>query len=255
MIFYFSATGNCLDISNRLALALGDEKRSITNELEGDCSYSLKDGERVGIIAPVHYYGLPLNVEEFIGRMSFDRMPYIYLVLTYGSRPAQAMERAEKRFQSCGYDLNGKMTVQMPENYILMFDPPSEAERKRILSNAYRETETFASAVLRNDDIQMTTAPRFRDRIVGSIARPLYDHGRGTGRFYVDGTCTGCGRCVRMCPSKAIELIDRIPTWTKSKCLRCSACINRCPFHALHYGRSSRKRERYVNPNIDPEEL
>ena len=255
MIFYFSATGNCLDISNRLAHAFGDEKRNITRELEGDCGYHLKDGERVGIVAPVHYYGLPMNVEEFIGRMSFDRRPYLYLVLTYGSRPAQAMERAEKRFRSYGHVLNGKMTVRMPENYILMFNPPDEAEIRMILSNAYREIEAFVSAVSKDVDIDMTAITRFRDRIVGSIARPLYDHGRGTGRFYVDGTCTGCGRCVRMCPSKAIELVDRIPTWTKSRCLRCSACINRCPFHALQYGRSSRKRDRYVNPNIDPDEL
>jgi NAD-dependent dihydropyrimidine dehydrogenase PreA subunit len=114
--------------------------------------------------------------------------------------------------------------------------------------------ESFASAIKGSEDVDMSVPPTLFQKITGVIARPMYTHGRGTGRFYVDRTCTGCGRCVKVCPSKAIELIDRIPTWTKSKCLRCTACINRCPFKALQFGRSTRKRGRYVNPNVKFEE-
>ena len=250
MIFYFSATGNGLDLSNRLAEGLDDRKADIAAELKGDCTYHLEDGERVGIVAPVHFYGLPMIIEEFISRMRFDRTPYLYLVLSYGSEPGQAMARAERCLSEHGHILNAKLTVAMPENYVLMFDVPSESEIRTMLTSAYGRLDQFVSAVKAGGAVDMSEPPTFKQRLTGLIARPMYDHGRGTGRFYVDRTCTGCGRCSRICPSQAIEMIDRIPTWTKKKCLRCTACINRCPFKALQFGRSTSKRGRYVNPNV-----
>ncbi|MBO4552315.1 MAG: EFR1 family ferrodoxin [Candidatus Methanomethylophilaceae archaeon] len=251
MIFYFSATGNCLDAANRLAGSFGDKVLDIVEELKGGCNYHLEEGEKVGIVSPVHFYGLPMIVEDFIGRMRFDRTPYLYLVLTYGTTPGQAMQRAERVLAKSGYGLDSKLGVKMPENYVLMFDPPNDTEAKRILGAAYDRISVFADSVRDGKAVDMTDPVGVLDRITGIIARPMYDHGRGTGRFYVDTICTGCGKCVRVCPSKAIELIDRIPTWTKSKCLRCCACINRCPFKALQFGRSTKKRGRYVNPNVD----
>ena len=251
MIFYFTATGNGLDISNRLAQSLEDKIYNIVDELEGDCSYHIDENERVGIVSPVYFYGLPTIVEEFISRMNFDNDPYLYLILSFGTTPGQAMARAEKLLTKYGHKLNAKLTVQMPENYILMFDPPTQQEIKNILSSAYERVSEFSGRILGGEDADMSIPPTFFQKMTGIIAKPMYEHGRGTGRFYVDGTCTRCGRCVRVCPSKAIELRDRIPTWVKSKCIRCCACINRCPFSALQFGRSTRKRGRYVNPNVD----
>ena len=254
MIFYFSATGNGLDISNRLAQSLGDSIRDIVDEIGTDCSYEFGEDERVGIVSPVHFYGLPLIVEDFIRKMRFSRVPYLYLVLSFGTTPGQAMERAEKLLSECGHTLNGRFMVRMPENYVLMFDPPGDAEVRRILSSASRKVEEFASAVTEGEDVDMSIPPTFFQRMTGIIARPMYIHGRGTGRFYAGTTCTRCGKCVKVCPSHAIELVDNISTWTSSRCLRCCACINRCPSKALQFGRSTGKRGRYVNPNVKFEE-
>ena len=251
MIFCFSATGNGLVISDILAQSLGGTIYDIADEVREDCSYHLEDGEKVGIVSPTYFYGLPLIVEEFIRKMSFDSTPYLYLAISYGSQSGQVIQRAEKLLKECGHELNGKLTVQMPENYILMFDPPTESEARRIISAAREKVGSFADAIKSGDDIDMSEPPSAYQRFLGKIARPMYIHGRGTGRFYTDRTCTGCGRCVKVCPVQAIELRDRIPTWVKSKCLRCCACINRCPFHALQFGRSTRKRERYVNPDAE----
>lgn len=254
MIFCFSATGNGLDISNRLAQSLDDVIYDIVDELEGDCSYHIEEGGKVGIVSPTYFFGLPTIVEEFIGRMRFDNTPYLYLVLSFGTAPGQAMSRAERLLSRHGHGLNGRLTVRMPKNYIIMFDPPTEREVRRILSSAYGRLEEFSSFVRKGTDADMCIPPTFSQRMIGAIARPVYVYGRGTGRFYADTTCTGCGRCVENCPSHAIELIDRIPTWTKSRCIRCCACINRCPFKALQFGRSTRKRERYVNPVLKVKE-
>ncbi len=45
--------------------------------------------------------------------------------------------------------------------------------------------------------------------------------------------CTGCGRCVKVCPVDAIKIKDR-----KAKiyddCIECGACIDACPREAIH---------------------
>ena len=250
MIFYFTATGNGLDISNHLAQSLGDEIYNITDEMKGDCRYTIGEGGRVIIVSPTYFYGLPTIIEDFIAKMSFDSKPKLYFVLSFGSTPGQAMDRAEKLLSKYGYELEGKLTVRMPENYIPMFDPPSQKEIESILRSAYETLESFSAAVQKGEHADMSIPPTFGQKLTGIFARPMYNHGRGTGKFYVDRTCTGCGRCVRICPSEAIQLVDRIPTWTKSKCIRCCACVNRCPFKALQFGRGTRNRERYVNPNV-----
>ncbi|MGI5933052.1 MAG: 4Fe-4S dicluster domain-containing protein, partial [Eubacterium sp.] len=35
-----------------------------------------------------------------------------------------------------------------------------------------------------------------------------------------------------------------------SHCTKCSACINRCPVQAIQYGKRTKKRPRYVHPDM-----
>ena len=45
-------------------------------------------------------------------------------------------------------------------------------------------------------------------------------------------SCTGCGTCVEVCPSTALELVDDVATVNES-CTACNACIDECPESAL----------------------
>lgn len=250
MIFYFSGTGNCIDISRRLSAVFGHGTANIAKEVSGECSYRLEEREMVGIVCPVYFYGIPLIVEDFIERMTFDREPHFFLVLSFGTFPGNAVLRAESSFVKNGHVLDSVLTVKMPENYVLLFNPPDEREARKILSHAYARLDEFIGKVGVSERVRMIESPTAMQRAIGTVARPVYVYGRSTRRFHVDGTCTSCGKCVRICPDKAIEMVDHIPTWTKSKCMRCMACINRCPSHALQFGRFTKKRERYVNPNV-----
>ena len=40
--------------------------------------------------------------------------------------------------------------------------------------------------------------------------------------------CTGCGSCVKKCPSKAIELLEAYPVVNKSNCTLCGKCSDFC---------------------------
>ncbi len=50
--------------------------------------------------------------------------------------------------------------------------------------------------------------------------------------------CTGCGKCVEICPEDAIELVDGKAELTYRDCRRlmCGKCRNVCPFNAIMPG-------------------
>lgn len=41
--------------------------------------------------------------------------------------------------------------------------------------------------------------------------------------------CTGCGKCIKACPTKAIRLYNDNPTCITNNCIRCGECIRVCP--------------------------
>jgi len=45
--------------------------------------------------------------------------------------------------------------------------------------------------------------------------------------------CTGCGKCIKACPTKAIRLYRDNPTCLTNNCIRCGECIRVCPTGAI----------------------
>lgn len=78
MIIYYSATGNCKYVAKKIA----DKTRDIAVSMIGhDYSIYLKKGESLGIVVPVHFWGLPAFVTEFLSGTdikSEDENPYIF---------------------------------------------------------------------------------------------------------------------------------------------------------------------------------
>ncbi len=45
--------------------------------------------------------------------------------------------------------------------------------------------------------------------------------------------CTGCGECEKVCPTKAITIINNKSVIDGAKCIGCASCIAACPFMAI----------------------
>jgi len=45
--------------------------------------------------------------------------------------------------------------------------------------------------------------------------------------------CTGCGRCVEVCPVNAISLVNGIAVIDETICLGCMKCSRVCPVNAI----------------------
>ncbi len=84
IIYYFTGTGNSLSAAKKISAVLGNcELIPIApfQEKQGDI---IPTADRVGIINPVYFAGLPLMVAEFAGRLDLSRATYVFSVVTYG---------------------------------------------------------------------------------------------------------------------------------------------------------------------------
>ena len=55
-----------------------------------------------------------------------------------------------------------------------------------------------------------------------------------TATFDVDEElCYGCGACIALCPTNALDLKDRLAIVEQEKCTLCEHCIPSCPVFAL----------------------
>ncbi|MGL1901519.1 MAG: 4Fe-4S binding protein [Fibrobacterales bacterium] len=45
--------------------------------------------------------------------------------------------------------------------------------------------------------------------------------------------CTGCGDCVEVCPTDALEVIDGLCIVDEDECTDCGACVDECPEDAI----------------------
>jgi NADH:ubiquinone oxidoreductase subunit F (NADH-binding)/(2Fe-2S) ferredoxin/NAD-dependent dihydropyrimidine dehydrogenase PreA subunit len=82
----------------------------------------------------------------------------------------------------------------------------------------------------------LSTMKHFRDEYVAhvvdkrcpaSICKALLS-------YFITDACTGCTRCVRVCPTKAITgTVKQMHNIDQDKCIKCGACMDACTFKAI----------------------
>lgn len=125
MIFYFSATGNSKYVASRITKETNDKIISITDCIQKDSyTHLIKQGEKVGVIAPTYFLGLPNIVSEFLDKLILESnsKPYIYYVSTYGTTTGQTGFFANQHFDKKGYSVNAYFSVKMPDTWTPIFN-------------------------------------------------------------------------------------------------------------------------------------
>ena len=243
MILYFSATGNCKYVAERLAqsaeiISIVDCIREKRSRFEDDV---------IGIISPTYDWGLPSIVREFLETASFQT-DYLYFVATYGTTPGAIGAMANKVIR--GRKIDAYYSVQMADTWTPTFDLSTPEKVAKYTKN----TEAEIDAIIRNVEERRTNRhmfPRTPAFITEWIAEPLYNKKvRRTVHFCVEDGCVGCGICARKCPVQAIEMRNNKPVWVKDKCVMCLGCLHRCPKFAIQYGKNAKKHGQYTNPNV-----
>ena len=86
---------------------------------------------------------------------------------------------------------------------------------------------------------------KFYDRFMSGPVNPIfYSSFVKAAAFTAGNACTGCGQCVRRCPTNNITPQNGKPVWGQN-CTHCMACICYCPAEAIEYGKKSLGKPRY----------
>lgn len=82
------------------------------------------------------------------------------------------------------------------------------------------------------------------------LINPLFiKKGISVGKFPATDACIACKRCEKVCPMLNIVMVGWKPVWG-ADCTSCLACYHVCPQKAVQYGKATKDKGQYFNPNV-----
>ena len=246
MILYFSATGNTEYIAQELARRLGDECVDLLERIKKEDHSPLHSDRPFVICAPVYVCEMPRFMSKYLKEQSFTGSKDVYFVFTSGGYCGVSGPLAKSIFRKKGMNYRGHAEFKMPRNYVANdaypMLPPEEVE-ERILS-AREMLDPVAADILAGN--RLTARHVFLLEILITVPfNPVWSKFKLQAKdFYATENCSGCGKCVRLCPLNNITLQEKVPVWG-GRCSHCMACIGNCPTRGIEYGTVTQTKQPY----------
>ncbi len=247
MIIYFSATGNSRFAAHLLADQLNepitDAGAWIKNNQKGEF-YSQTPWI---FVAPTYSWQMPHIFADFIRETRFLDNREAYFILTCGGETGNADQEISALCKEKGLNFHGVWPTVMPDNYIIMFPSPAPDKCPQMMEKAADSLKKAADCIRKGQDFPAVPHNWLDKLKSGIVNQGFYRFQIKTTPFYTTERCTGCGKCVRLCPLNNIHLKNGQPVWG-SNCTHCTACLNGCPTAAIEYGRKTKGKRRYQCP-------
>lgn len=240
-VLYFTATGNNLYVAKRL----GGECYSIPKLIK-EGQYELED-EKIGIVCPTYFLGVPKIVEEFLNRAKL-KSNYVFAILSYGFMPGAAARHLLEIGKRNGIEFSYINGICMVDNYLPMFDMNKELEKE-----PKKNIEENLSQII--NDIKSHKKYINKGSAAWTVVRSLtkkQNKGHFEKNFLVESSCSGCGICEKVCPVDNITVVKK-PAY-KENCQGCLACINHCPVKAIKL-KKEKGTVRFINKNVTVKEI
>ena len=247
-IYYFSATGNSLEIARQISKGLDDcTIKSMTTPLPKEPVGG--SNEIIGFVFPVYYIGLPILVKKFVEKLNILPETYCFAVINYGRISGNTLGMLENILQKKGIGLSYADGVKMPGNYIVSYSSHDPDKVKEILKNGMIKVDEVIKAITKGS--QRPVKKNILSRLLTKIAYPsLYRNiAEWDEKFVATDACTCCRLCYEICPVENIKIEDCHPVW-QHHCEKCLRCIQWCPTEAIQYGKKTIERRRYHNPHV-----
>lgn len=251
MICYFSGSGNSQLVAAEMARLTQDSLNAVV-----DLPSKLR-ADTLGLVFPVHAWGMPKIMEAYLTRLELDTLPsYVYIVCTCGDDVGLTDRLAEKLLRKKGLQLDAVWSIQMPNTYVGLpgFDVDTQEVAAAKMEKVPQRLDAIARKVVSRTSGIRDVVPGGLPWFKSHVLRPLF-HKCLTGdhQFRVSGKCNGCGHCSKICPLHNIILKEGHPHWS-GNCTDCLGCYHHCPQHAILYGPWSKGKgqKQKLSQEIDP---
>lgn len=259
LIYYFSATGNSLNVARDLAKAVGNTQiLSIPNFVDRETVEV--SSKRVGLVFPVYAWGMPRIVAEFIEKLKADKATYIFAVATCVAIQGNTLVALQNALRRKGGDLGAGFAVKAPRSSLMKLNNLDRIimrlDRKRKKLRTAEERFSEIVSVVKNKEFHKVETSSLASGIFGSLLHGLaLNSFRSTdSAFVVDDTCKACGTCADLCPRGNIVLSNGRPTFLHN-CELCHACIQWCPQFAIRHPNFDADAIQYTHPRVKKTDL
>lgn len=237
-IYYFTATGNCLDVARDIQKSLGETNIVSISSL-GNEDRMIASTDRIGLVFPVYYYGIPLVVRDFLKKLDATNVKYAFAVATCNFLPGLALEQVDNLLKEKGKKLDAGFIIRMPGNYIVSFDANSQKTQEKKFREKNSKIKTIIDCIRDEKDYGIEKSKLMTDRILAPKMQKSIENFHTMDRnFWVDEKCNGCGTCKNVCAFNNIEMTDGKPQW-QHQCQQCFACIQWCPKKSIQIGKKT----------------
>ena len=112
-LYYFSGTGNSLEIANALATRIKNcDLKPIASIINND--YIVDKSEKIGFVSPLYAFGLPELMTKFIEKIDLPNAKYIFGIITRGADSWGGLEQLEILLRKKSKHLTAGFYIDMP---------------------------------------------------------------------------------------------------------------------------------------------
>jgi ferredoxin len=247
-LFYYTGTGNSLWVARTLAELLGDAQLiSISDWMKEKKPVS---SPVIGVIFPVHMWGVPSPIIQFIREIKALSPQYIFAAAVDAGQVANTLVQLKSLFKKNGMDLDCGYEIKLPSNYIPWGGAEPREKQQLKFDSARRKLTGIASAIKNREKRPVDKGTLWERGVFTLVYKMSYAQiPKMDGRFWVDEKCNHCGICSRICPAENIILVEGKPTW-HHRCEQCLACLQWCPQKSIQYNKKTPAYERYHHPEV-----
>lgn len=251
MIAYFSGTGNTEWVARKLSTLVCDAQ--LVN-MAHDNHVDWQDVQILGILFPVHAWGIPSLVKRFITSIPQNHViPYLYMVCTCGDDIGETLALFNGLMEDRGQSCSLACSVQMPNTYVNLpsFDVDPILLQKEKVRRAEDRLKVIAQRICQKEkvvDVVKGDFPKLKSGPFRSLFRRFLVK---DSYFHFTTDCVGCGHCEGICPVGNIQIKDKHPLWLgNGNCMTCMACYHSCPKHAIRFGKFTDDKGQYLFKNL-----
>ena len=243
-IYYYTGTGNSLWAARKL----GEELKEVRIGSMRRASPENDDAEAIGLVFPVHIWGLPRRIRDFVGRLPIGKTKYYFALAVNAGQVAGTLTQLKKLMKARGLTLAAGYDIVLPSNYIPWGGAAPALEQAQRFAAAAKKIKEIAPVIARGGTGPVEKGPLWQNLLLSGLCYRLsYSRIPKLDKsFWADDKCNGCAICTSVCPSGNI-LVDKKPAW-QGNCEQCLACIQWCPLEAIQYGKKTPGYARYHHP-------
>jgi len=114
-IFYYTGTGNSLWVARKVADELGDAELFSIAEYKDE--NKTINSEIVGLVFPVHIWGVPAPMIQFTNTLKGSNPEYVFAIAVNAGQVSNTLVQLQKIMAENRLNLSAGFEIKMPSNY------------------------------------------------------------------------------------------------------------------------------------------